>query len=170
MGLEVTGIDEVIARFQAARGPELAKLCGQVIQSTAKSVLAPKMAAAAPTARGPKPGDGYARRSLRDKRIYTARKVRLRARETAAYSVKAREWYAHFPVTGTKPHLIKPKRAPSLFVPSVGFVPEITHPGSASNPYPERAGQGVEQVFAQALEKNLIKRLTTPRRTRKAKA
>lgn len=155
--LEVTGVSDLLQKLSGLQGDELAKQSQRTIARVSARVLAPAMADLAPENRGKQPQDGHQRGLLRNRRKYTARKVRTRGREALAYSVKPRVWYAHMVIKGTKPHVIRSKTG-RLFL--GWFAAEVHHPGSRGNDYIRRAAQGKDELLANELGRDLMRRFS----------
>ena len=165
--LEITGVDKLLRDLSGLQGAELATASQRTISRVSARVLAPALAAEAPRNTSEQPqdraasdGERHPRGKLHLRKTYTARKVRLRGKETAAYSTKARVWYAHLAIQGTRPHVIRPRTRGdgrrSLFL---GFwAAEVHHPGSRGNDYVRRVAQGKEDVLVREMTKDLMKR------------
>lgn len=153
--VEVTGVSDLLQKLSGLQGDELAKQSQRTIARVSARVLAPDMATAAPANDGKQPQDGHPRGQLRNRRKYTARKIRTRGRESLAYSVKPRVWYAHMVIKGTKPHVIRSKTG-RLFLGR--FAAEVHHPGSRGNDYIRRAAQGKDELLATELANDLMRR------------
>jgi phage gpG-like protein len=68
-------------------------------------------------------------------------------------------WYAHFIEGGTKPHIIKAKKAKYLFIPGAeGWIKEVHHPGIKAYKFAERtfdkmqSSGEVNSLFAQGVQ------------------
>jgi hypothetical protein len=88
----------------------------------------------------------------------TAKKVKTRGGEIAAYSVRPRTYQAHLVIGGTKAHIEQPDGA-ALDLGMGTLVAEVHHPGTHPNPFVARAAEKVKSsdITAQ-LGKELLKK------------
>jgi hypothetical protein len=159
--VQVEGLQQVLRRMDGLRGRELEKRIAGVITSSLRKDVVPAMRAAAPvSSRGMGGRNPHAPGTL--KRAIDVRVARKRTGEMVALRAgpsgrrgpaSTRAWYAHFPVRGTKPHLIS---APGLSSSAVRRINRsgaralafngiirgaVMHPGARANPAYVEAGK-----------------------------
>lgn len=118
--MEVSGLKELVAGLRTMQGPELVKTIEDSASRTIRGVAVPamkrQMAAdfknlgshkeprrkdGSGERSKPKPGrQGPAERNVR------IRRLRKRGNEIVAIAAGPRAWYAHYPIGGTRPHVI----------------------------------------------------------------
>ena len=111
MRFEVTGLAPLLAQLQEISDPKkLERTTRQSLGRSAVKIIAPRLAQQAGWRYGGHGGRYPTRGLLGDRRKITARKVRTRAGEMVAISVKPRGWAGTveaWVVKGTKPHVIR---------------------------------------------------------------
>lgn len=119
--MQVAGLKELVVGLQTMQGPELGKVIADSARRTARSVAVPAMRRQMQadfkrpgSHRPPKKKDGSGERSTPKpgqggpaERNVTVRSLRKRSGELVALSVGPRAWYAHWPIAGTRPHVIR---------------------------------------------------------------
>ena len=189
---EVTGVAPFLAKLHEISDPKkLERTTRASLGASAKKVIAPRMAATSGWRFGGHGGAYPTKGILGDARKITARRVKVRPGEYVAISVKYRGWpgtVAAWTVTGTKPHVIRARRAGQKGVDSRArrinrgtetlrdrgalafggrFVSEVQHPGARPTPFVHAAAQGVERLVMQQLEKDLFAQMEKAARGKK---
>lgn len=131
--LKVAGITELIAGLETLQGPELRKVITDSLSRTARGVVVPAMRRQM-ASDFKRTGSHKDRKGVSPKRgqggpaesNVTVRSTRKRHGELVALGVGPRAWYGHFPIGGTKPHVISAtgrgpfgRQAPSSVVRSI---------------------------------------------------
>lgn len=189
--LQVSGLKELIAGLRELQGPELGKVIDRSLSTTMRRVVVPEMKRqmnadfAKPGSHRPKKGLTVKRgQSGPTARNVTVRSVRKRSGELVAKSVGPRSWYSHFPIGGTKRHIISARGLDARAVRSLNrgtataalriagqFVAKVEHPGSRGTNSVEKATQRVmarlNARYVSDLEAAYQKHLVQP--TRRAK-
>lgn len=115
------GLPEVMRALSELEGRKLSSTTRSVLTQATKTVVVPEVQAAAstafkhhgtspwqrPTARNPNVGK---RGGPTNKKI-KAKAIKRRKGEMLAIGVKADTWYRHFPIAGTRPHIIEARDA-----------------------------------------------------------
>lgn len=123
--MEVSGLKEMVTGLRTLQGPELPKVIEASAGRTMRAVVVPAMRRQMSadfkdkgSHREPKKADGSGERakprpgrSGPAERNVTVRKLRKRSGEIVALKAGPRAWYAHFPIAGTKAHVIRARGA-----------------------------------------------------------
>ena len=188
----VTGVAPFLAKLNEITDPKkLERTTRDSLGRSARKVLAPRMAAHGGWKYGGHGGKNPTKGLLGDRRKITARKVRTRSGEFVAVSVKPRGWasaVSAWVVKGTKPHVIRARRAGMSGVDSRArrinrgtetlgdrgalafggrFASVVQHPGAQPTDYIHDAVQGTEKLVMDALAKDLFRQMDKAARGKK---
>lgn len=192
---EVTGVAPFLAKLHEISDPKkLERTTRASLGTSARKVIAPRLAATTGWRYGGHSGRYPTKGILGDARKITARRVKTRAGEYVAISVKYRGWpgvVAAWTVKGTKPHVIRARfnragsnsragvdsRARRMNRGTSGpkdallvqgrLVSVVEHPGARPTPFVHAAAQGVERLVMQQLEKDLFAQMEKAARGKK---
>ena len=154
--IELTGLPQLLAKLTKLQGPALARTADRFVGNVARTVILPAIKAEERFIyHGKKPGT-LARKT-------TAKKVRKRTGEIAAYSVRARAPHNVLVQRGTRRHTIRPKKAGGVLVFRTLdgrriVTNRVQHPGARPNPFVARAARRINaNDLAARLGKELLK-------------
>lgn len=189
--IKVAGLEELVQGLKDLQGQALAKVIADSLRRSARGVVVPAMRrqmAADFKRTGShqskvKPARGQAGPAERN---VTVRTVRRRSGEVVALSIGPRAWYSHFPIGGTKPHVITARglsarqvrqlnrgTAPRALVIGSRFLAKVNHPGSRGTDSVTKAARGVtDQLnarYVSDLQKAYDKHLAGPTRRARPK-
>lgn len=176
--MSVSGLREMIVGFHELQGPELPRVIGMSLAGSMRAVVVPAIKRQMSSDfkdlgshREPKDSSGTPRKPRRGRggpaeKNVTVRKVRKRGGELVAIGVGPRAWYAHFPIAGTRPHVISTRAVGARGTDSRArrinrgtetltdrgalafggrFATVVNHPGSRGTNSVQKAVQGVER-------------------------
>jgi hypothetical protein len=189
--LQVAGLKELIVGLRELQGPELGKVIDRSLTTTMRRVVVPEMKRQM-AADFKRPGSHRPKEGLKVKRgqsgptarNVTVRSVRKRSGELVAKSAGPRSWYSHFPIGGTRAHVITAAGLDARSVRQLNrgtasralriagaFAARVEHPGSRGTNSIAKAVQAVvprlNARYRSDLEAAYQKHLVQP--TRRAK-
>lgn len=159
--VNITGLKELNEKLAALRN-DLAVRAMRMASRQAGKVFQEGMKALAPRGRG-----RLQETKKGEQRVHLADDIKVRVKvdkSTGDATVtvgpsKRTAYIANFLEFGTGSHLIMAKKGGSLFIPGVGFVKHIQHPGSAAHPFMRPAFDSLWERAVSVFKETLANRI-----------
>lgn len=188
---QVTGVASLLAQIHEISDPrKLESTTRASLGRSAVRVVAPRLAEPRGWKYGGHGGRYPTKGILGNRRRVTARRVRTRAGELVAISVKHRGWegtVAAWTVRGTRPHIVRARGSGQTGVDSRArrinrgtetvrdrgalafggrFASLVEHPGAEPTPFVHDAAQGLEGPIMDALAADLFRQIERAKRSK----